>query len=371
MAPNQIVTTIITSVVVLFHAACATTVLLTLSYAVWYGEAPLELSSLKHAQQQSVQSSEVTDTSTKTRVVTTDTSTNVGTALGKTSGTGEETKKRRARNKGSSSEQSATCLQGCCEIDWGGAYDTTLLKCANSTSHYSPPTCTEEGTKDATRSPRVAVVTMITSEITWWAKFSAAINAEWACQKGYQFVVVDDSHYSQAQAAPNTDQRFGKVLAVRAMLARDDVDLVLWMDADAVVVDPNWDVVSLATQHPGKELIVCREANLETNNVVNSGTMIVRSSEWAEAFLERWYAHPTVVQGAPDQYVFDRLWEANALDLQQHAAVLPATVFNSEPPWYDTWQSPRQQPIIHLMGDHGLARRRVFERMFRGLCAAR
>ena len=84
------------------------------------------------------------------------------------------------------------------------------------------------------------------TQIVWWAKFSAAINAEWACQKGYEFVVLDGSHYSLDGASPNTDHRFGKVLAVRAMLARDDVDLVLWIDADAMVVDPNWDVISLA-----------------------------------------------------------------------------------------------------------------------------
>ena len=41
--------------------------------------------------------------------------------------------------------------------------------------------------------------------------------------------------------------------------------------------------------------------------------------------LDGRYAHPTVVQGAPDQYVFDRLWEANALDLQEPPAVLPVT----------------------------------------------
>eukprot|EP00959_Pyramimonas_sp_CCMP1952_P290502 6076012-Pyramimonas_sp.AAC.1 len=32
------------------------------------------------------------------------------------------------------------------------------------------------------------------------------------------------------------------------MLSRDDVDLVLWMDADAIVVDHQWDVARLAVR---------------------------------------------------------------------------------------------------------------------------
>lgn len=51
--------------------------------------------------------------------------------------------------------------------------------------------------------------------------------------------------------------------------------------------------------------------------------MLIRNSEWALRFLDLWYAHPAVEQGAPDQYVFDRLWEENAMDVQRHLALLP------------------------------------------------
>ena len=54
-----------------------------------------------------------------------------------------------------------------------------------------------------------------------------------------------------------------------------------------------------------------------------AGTMLFHNTEWSSKFLEMWYSHPTVLQGAPDQYVFDRLWEANALHLDQHVAILP------------------------------------------------
>jgi hypothetical protein len=39
----------------------------------------------------------------------------------------------------------------------------------------------------------------------------------------------------------------------------------LWIDADAVVLDHSYDLVArLASQHPGKELIGCREAGAHT-----------------------------------------------------------------------------------------------------------
>eukprot|EP00976_Prorocentrum_cordatum_P108369 1194830-Prorocentrum_minimum.AAC.2 len=156
---------IISLAVVLFHATCGTTVLLTLSYAAWYGEAPLELSSLKQRpQHQDVRSFEVVETSSKGRA--TYASADVGTTLGVNGGLDAGTSKRRAGSKVSGSVDSASCAQGCCETDWGGPYDTSLLECANSTTQSSPPTCAEGGKKDATQSPRVAVVTMITSKVS-------------------------------------------------------------------------------------------------------------------------------------------------------------------------------------------------------------
>jgi hypothetical protein len=51
--------------------------------------------------------------------------------------------------------------------------------------------------------------------------------------------------------------------------------------------------------------------------------MVVRATAWSQQFLTAWYEHPAVQQGAPDQYVFDRLWEADTLGVRQRTAVLP------------------------------------------------
>jgi hypothetical protein len=54
-----------------------------------------------------------------------------------------------------------------------------------------------------------------------------------------------------------------------------------------------------------------------------TGAMVVRATAWSQQFLAAWFEHPTVRQGAPDQYVFDRLWEADTLHVRRHTAVLP------------------------------------------------
>jgi hypothetical protein len=46
-----------------------------------------------------------------------------------------------------------------------------------------------------------------------------------------------------------------------------------------------------------------------------TGAMVVRATAWSQQFLAAWFEHPTVRQGAPDQYVFDRL---KAMQVSRH-----------------------------------------------------
>ena len=84
--------------------------------------------------------------------------------------------------------------------------------------------------------------------MAWWAQFSAAVNAAWARHMGYAFLVVDERHPSVAEQGAEVDVRFAKVRAVKAALQGQGVELVLWLDADAVVVSPDLDVRALAVR---------------------------------------------------------------------------------------------------------------------------
>jgi hypothetical protein len=218
-------------------------------------------------------------------------------------------------------------------------------------------------------SPVSAPQTAAADDILGYAAPAALNNALWAAARGYAFVVYGDVAVQPVQY----DARYGKVHLVRQLLAREGLDWVLWIDADAVVVHHAWDAVALGASHPRAHLLACAEANLETNTRINSGTLLARASPWARAFFDAWWAHPEAALGAPDQWTFDALWRDDALGCarEHRVAVLPATAFNSEPPFYETFRGGHAQPVIHLMGDGAPVRRRVFGRLAAALCAAR
>ena len=112
---------------------------------------------------------------------------------------------------------------------------------------------------------------------------------------------------------------------------------------------------------------------METNTRINSGTLLVRGSEWSRKFFAAWWLHPDAAIGGPDQWTFDELWRVDALGLvsSAKAVVLPATAFNSEPPFYETFRGGAAQPVVHLMGDAASVRQRIFARMAAGLCASK
>ena len=205
-------------------------------------------------------------------------------------------------------------------------------------------------------------------EILEYAAPAALVNALWAASKGYAFIA-----YGHVKTQPASyDARYGKVELIRALLtSHPALAWVFWLDADAVVVHHAFDVVALGRQHPQADLITCAEANMETNTRINSGTMLVRGSTWSREFFAAWWRHPDAAIGGPDQWTFDELWRVDALFVASGSktAVLPATAFNSEPPFYETFRGGAAQPVVHLMGDAASVRRRIFARMAAALCA--
>ena len=203
-----------------------------------------------------------------------------------------------------------------------------------------------------------------------YAAPAALVNGLWAEAHGYAFVVL-----GAAPAQPRSyDGRYGNVAHVRQLLSRGaPLEYVFWIDADAVVVHHAFDVLAdVASRHPAASLVACAEANLETNTRINSGTMLVRASDWSRRFFDAWWSHADAAIGAPDQWTFDALWRDDVLGVRSdgRAAIVPATSFNSEPPFYETFRGGAQQPVVHLMGDATLVRRRIFDRMAAALCAA-
>jgi Tetratricopeptide repeat/galactosyl transferase GMA12/MNN10 family len=246
----------------------------------------------------------------------------------------------------------------CCSVLVGARSDASLLRCVNKTA-------------GAARAEVMVVTQIVGASVTHYGARSALVNAIWAEQHNYSFRVVG----AAVDQPASYDSRYGKVSLLRSvmdeLLPLKHSQWVLWLDADAVIVHTSWSIDDAVTaKHASDDthIIVCAEANMETNTRMNSGVMFLRVSKWTSEFLDTWWSHPDAAIGAPDQWTFDMLWDEDAMEVRRHTAILPATTFNSEPPFYGTWTSGSIQPVIHLMGDADSVRARIFDHLAASLC---
>ena len=78
---------------------------------------------------------------------------------------------------------------------------------------------------------------------------------------------------------------WGKVVLLRKLL--DSYDRVVWVDSDAVIVNPSADIFVGLSRWTPLGLVVHRYGGLE---VPNAGVMAILSCRWAKRFLDRVWA---------------------------------------------------------------------------------
>ena len=118
-----------------------------------------------------------------------------------------------------------------------------------------------------------------------------------AAMHGYEPVVVHDDDSAGRPPA------WGKVRLLRRLL--DTHDRVVWVDSDAVIVDPTGDIFSGVTRRTPLSLVVHRYDELE---VPNTGVLTLLSCRWSKRLLDRLWA--------AERFVDHKWWEnAAMLDL--------------------------------------------------------
>ena len=133
------------------------------------------------------------------------------------------------------------------------------------------------------RRPRIGIVTQVTGSLESYAGYAVAVNAAAAAAMGGAPLLVEGplGAHGRATSAP-WDERFGKVPLLRKWLEErmeieegDGVSMgdgvgaaggwrsfeyLLWIDADAVLVDVEGDAVRrLIDEYPEAHLVACRE----------------------------------------------------------------------------------------------------------------
>lgn len=164
-----------------------------------------------------------------------------------------------------------------------------------------------------------------------------------------------------------SDPRWEKVNCLLFLTTNNDVvyknvDYFVWLDADMMIINFRDNFIAhWIDAFPTHDILISSEYHSETG-IANTGSMILKNSEWSRNFLRRWWDEDH--RRGHDQILFNVLYQslattATALqDLQSHIKLLPIRALNSLPPAYLTFS--RDDSVLHLMGERGDYRRAVF-----------
>jgi hypothetical protein len=255
------------------------------------------------------------------------------------------------------------------------------------------------------------LVTYGTTNTLQFAVYSFAVNSVFARLHNHSFFLAMPDNGFEFE---KRDQRWNKVKVLETLIERQLQDgpnsdhYFVWLDSDLIFLDLNMSLSQLVLQYPHAELVVSQDVD-RLNGMVNTGSMIFRSSDWSLRFLRDWWTYTDRVDGM-DQHVFDQLYKQyesgqpsycsnndpvlNGGDLtissstsasssstnaepptefisaclRTKIVILPPHVLNSHIP-----ARLQQQPshrVLHLAGESSIVRAHVFMNAYAELCRA-
>jgi len=107
----------------------------------------------------------------------------------------------------------------------------------------------------------------------------------YAKKHGYRF--VDSSSLIDTSRPP----AWSKILAVQALLSdpHHPCEWVWWLDADIVIMNSNIRLESLLPRVTSNDSPIDLIATFDRKFTVNSGSWLLRNSDWSKQFLHHWY----------------------------------------------------------------------------------
>lgn len=131
---------------------------------------------------------------------------------------------------------------------------------------------------------RVCVCTAFTEDYSI-GHICAYVNHKYATLHKYSFHCEIDSYDNMLNAIhPRTHCTWYKVKLLLKLLELD-YDYILWIDADAVVVNPSITVEELVTRGGGRPLILAE--NMNSGFLVNAGVLLVANTPWSHMFWRK------------------------------------------------------------------------------------
>ena len=118
-----------------------------------------------------------------------------------------------------------------------------------------------------------------------------------------------------------------KIKLIKKEILNTAADYVVFMDADAVFVNTQKDIRDIIKKYEGKELLITEDFGPD---IVNTGVMIFKNTEWAVDFLDRvWEAGNRVSRGRyrmeiwHEQTIVSAFMQINQVDRQKTEILYP------------------------------------------------
>ena len=164
-----------------------------------------------------------------------------------------------------------------------------LLTCVNEASSSSFMSSTNN----------VLIVTYLTSgrgqfgipDILKFGVYQLAVMRAYSRVKGYIFhPIIKELDNTSTRNDENIDERWTKIDILRNITEDErfsNIELILWMDADALVIDfSNFDVQKLATEAPDANILASADIR---QGYINTGVLLIRNNAWSRWFLNEWW----------------------------------------------------------------------------------
>ena len=213
-------------------------------------------------------------------------------------------------------------------------------------------------------------MTYASLDISAYTAYSLAINMAYCERQNCSFVYLNDE---SANYCP-MDVRWNKVkiLAEGMKTWGRGMDYLLWLDADLIFLDMNFDIigdiVSNTSIHHGGEIFMSAES-AGSSTMINSGSILIKNSDFTAKFLKDWWGNENDRKFYSDQEQFDIVYHrmvAAADPKVQKIVILPPDAMNSDPPAMTNQKDSNK--VLHLMGEHTLFRAAVFSSGFKEIC---
>ena len=239
-----------------------------------------------------------------------------------------------------------------------------LLKCTNSTLK----TFTDENLNlipyiNNQSGPRlyIGLLSRATYEIFSYSAYSLFAQAIYASYNGYSLFPLQ----------PDTDQidykYHRKIVPILNALNNSQLayhsDYIVWMDADAIILDLNMRIEQLVSKFPSAHIFM----SADTSSLANTGVMIIKNSRWSKEFLKNWLHQFTIHPDFTDQIGLQKLYETRK-DFHSKIVILPPDILNSEAPSMG-FQNENSR-VMHLAAESNEMRATSFKIASTDICYA-